>query len=227
MISQAEFTELLPLYPALGDLAPALRWSIVRDSCRLNLQAGETVFDVGSRCSFYPLLASGSIRVTKSLADGREIVVYRLLPGQSCLLTTSCLLGDHSYPARGLVEKDLRGVLISKLMFERLVESSRPFREFVFHSFADRVLQLMEFIELVGFGQLDQRVAHSLRDMPKVIQTTHQQLAEEVGSVREVVSRVLKRLEDQGVLALARGRITIVDREALNRIAQPYSDTSH
>jgi CRP/FNR family transcriptional regulator len=227
MISQSEFSELLPLYPTLDEVRPILKQVLLDDSIRLDSEAGTTVFGVGNQCSHYPLLASGSIRVTKSLSDGREIVVYRLLPGESCLLTTSCLLGNHSYPARGLAEDDLRGILISRMTFQRLIEESLPFREFVFHSFADRILQLMEFVEMVGFGQVDQRLAYSLRHMPSVVEITHQQLAEEVGSVREVVSRVLKRLEDEGVLQLARGQITIVDREALHRIAQPLGDTSH
>jgi CRP/FNR family transcriptional regulator len=227
MITTSEFAECAGVYPVLRDLTSEEKQRFASNSHRTAARAGRTLFDVGTECRAYPLLLGGSIRVTRFLSDGREIVVYRLRPGEGCVLSTSCLLGNLPYPARGLVEQDLHGIMLSKGAFQSLVQTSGPFREFVLQSFADRTLQLIDLIELLGFGQLDQRLAHTLRDRPNVIESTHEQLAQEVGSVREVVSRVLKRFEHQGVLHLARGKITIVDRQALDRIARPYGDSSH
>jgi CRP/FNR family transcriptional regulator len=139
----------------------------------------------------------------------------------------SCLLGQADYPARGVVETDLVGYAISRPMFNRLLAESEPFRAFVFQFFAQRVANLMALLEGVAFGQLDQRLAELLARRGPVIPTTHQMLADELGSVREVVSRILKDFESQSLVQLQRGRIRVVDQQSLARIASPLRDSSH
>jgi CRP/FNR family transcriptional regulator len=112
-------------------------------------------------------------------------------------------------------------------MFNRLLAESEPFRAFVFHFFAERIANLMALLERVAFGQLDQRLADLLARRGPVIQTTHQMLADKLGSVREVVSRILKDFESQSLVQLQRGRIRVIDQQALAQIAAPLRDSSH
>lgn len=146
-------------------------------------------------------------------------MLYRVQPGDSCILTVSCLLGRAHYPAAGVVEEDLAAYNISRDLFNYLLEESTLFREFVFRFFAERVATLMELIEEVGFRPLDQRLAATLIGRGTIVRVTHQTLADEVGSVREVVSRILKNFERRSILRLERGQIHILDEAALRQIA--------
>jgi CRP/FNR family transcriptional regulator len=227
MITQDEFRQLARFYPVLTQMSPPVQAALAADGQRLALPRDRLLFDMESRCASFLMLTAGSIRVTRLAAAGREILLYRLEPGDSCILTVSCLLGQADYPARGVVETDLVGYAISRPMFNRLLAESEPFRAFVFHFFAERVANLMALLEGVAFGQLDQRLAELLGKRGPVIQTTHQKLADELGSVREVVSRILKDFESQSLVQLQRGRIRVVDQQALAQIASPLRDSSH
>jgi CRP/FNR family transcriptional regulator len=227
MITQDEFRQLARLYPVLAQLSPAAQTALVVDGQRLALPRDRLLFDVESRCASFLMLTAGSIRVTRLAAAGREILLYRLEPGDSCILTVSCLLGQADYPARGVTESDVVGYAISRPMFNRLLAESESFRAFVFHFFAARIANLMALLEGVAFGQLDQRLADLLAKRGPVIQTTHQMLADELGSVREVVSRILKDFESQSLVQLQRGRVLILDQQTLAQIASPLRDSSH
>ena len=227
MITHDEFRLLARIYPVLSLLPAPAQAALLADGQRLALPRDRLLFDMESRCASFLMLTAGSIRVTRLAAAGREILLYRLEPGDSCILTVSCLLGQAGYPARGVTETDVVGYAISRPMFNRLLAESEPFRAFVFHFFAQRVANLMALLEGVAFGQLDQRLADLLARRGPVIQTTHQMLADELGSVREVVSRILKDFESQSLVQLQRGRIRVVDQQALARIASPLRDSSH
>ena len=122
-------------------------------------------------------------------------MLYRLEPGDSCILTVSCLLGESSYPARGVAETDVAGYILTRPFFHSLLAESEPFRAFVFRYFAARISDLMQLVEEVTFGALDQRLANMLVTQGPMLDITHQQIADELGTVREVVSRRLKVLE--------------------------------
>jgi CRP/FNR family transcriptional regulator len=221
MINEAEYKELVGRYPVLGDLPWDLQREFMREGQPVKIPMGETLFDVHSPCSFFPMLSSGTIRVIISTSTGREILLYRVREGEACVLTVSCLLGNSAYPARGLAETPLQGVAIKQGLFTRLVVGCPPFREFAFQVFGDRLTRLMTLIEEIAFGKMDQRLASLLLTKGASMETTHQILADELGSVREVVSRILKDFEGQGILELERGQIRIVDSEALQRVARP------
>jgi CRP/FNR family transcriptional regulator len=160
----------------------------------------------------------GSIRVAKA-SDGRELQLYRVTPGESCVLTSSCLVGGRDYPASGVVERDARLVVLPKLVFDELLATHAPFRQYVFSLFAERLTDMMTLVEAVAFHKLDRRLASALLGRGKTVALTHQQLADELGSVREIVTRVLRGFADAGWVQLARGSIEIVDAGALRRVA--------
>jgi CRP/FNR family transcriptional regulator len=215
------------MYPVLHQLPPNLRSALAADMQRVAAPAGYILFDLDSACTMFLLPFQGSIRVIKPTAAGREILLYRLEPGDSCVLTASCLLGHSSYSARGVVDSDLVGYTISQAMFQRLLGESALFREFIFRYFAERVSDLMQLVEEVAFGGMDQRLANYLLERGPALETTHQVIADELGTVREVVSRRLKQLEARGLVRLERGQVLVLDARGLHRLAAPLRDSSH
>lgn len=206
------------LYPALGALPEALRARVHAEASALALDAGTRLFASGDRVQGFPLVLEGSVRVAKTGAQGRELVLYRVGPGEGCILTSSCLLGDVPYSAEGCVERDARLLVLPRPLFDALLEHA-PFRTFVFQLFSARLAELTELVEAVAFRRLDARLAECLLGRGAKLRITHQQLAAELGTVREIVSRVLKSFEDQRLVALGREQIEILDAPGLRRIA--------
>ena len=216
-----ELEHLLDLYPVLGQLTPAEQTALRRELQPVRIPAGAFLFDLDSPCSLFLLLVAGSVRVVKPALSGREIVLYRLEPGDSCILTISCLLGESKYPARGVAESDIAAYIVAQPLFHRLLAESAPFRAFVFRYFSARISDLMQLVEEVAFSALDQRLANLLVTQGPLLETTHQQIADELGTVREVVSRRLKLLEQQGLVRLKRGQVEVLDLQRLGRVAVP------
>lgn len=211
--------ELLSLYPALNGLPDGELDALLRPEASMHLPAGTRLFAETQPCRGFPLVIAGSIRVIKAAASGRELLLYRVEPGDSCIISSSCLLGHTPYTARGETESDVTLLVLPIQLFERLLAEKRAFRDFVFHLFADRIAELMELVEEVAFHRLDQRLARLLLARGDDIHATHQALAEELGSVREIVSRLLKGFAAQGLLSLGREHILIKDREGLQQLA--------
>jgi CRP/FNR family transcriptional regulator len=218
MTAVAVAEELQALYPALHGLDPGELAEALAEARLVALPAGTELFGAGAPCRQFPFVLSGSIRVAK-VGDGRELQLYRVGPGESCVLTSSCLVGSSEYPASGVVEADARLVVLSRDAFDALMSRHAPFRRYVFSLFAERLADLMGLVEAVAFHRLDRRVATALLGRGRTVLLTHQQLADEVGSVREMVTRVLRGFADQGSVRLGRGSIEIIDAGALRRIA--------
>jgi CRP/FNR family transcriptional regulator len=212
---------LRALYPALEGLDDARLDRLLDEGQILHAKAGTVLFDDESPCQAFPMLVEGVIRVSKTGANGRELQLYRVVPGESCILTSSCLLGHVAYNARGVAETDMVAVTLPQPVFSRLVSEHEPFRNYVFALFAERIAELMQLVEAVAFQRLDQRLAALLLGKGKVVHTTHQALADELGSVREIVSRLLKSFAEQGLVSLAREQVEIVDAAGLRRVAAP------
>ncbi|MBI4968362.1 MAG: Crp/Fnr family transcriptional regulator [Rhodospirillales bacterium] len=189
----------------------------------VSASAGQVLFRAGGPCQAYLVVEEGVVRVQKTAASGREIVLYRVEAGQTCVLTTACLLGRRDYDAEGIAETDIRALALPVPAFESLMAGSAAFRRFVFQSYASRVSDLLLLIEEVAFGRIDARLAQCLlarQDGAGRIAATHQELAVELGTAREVVSRQLKEFERQGWVRLARGRLDLVQPRALAGLAE-------
>jgi len=205
-------------YPVLRDLPPELLQKLDLNAQPLTAPAGRRLFDEGSPCTHFPLLVEGVIRATKSGPDGHEILLYRLNPGESCVITVVALLGESPYPAIGSAETDLKFYAIPRAVFLEFVLKSPAFRLFVFEFLSRRMAHLMALIDDVAFRRVDQRLASRLLLHHKPIAATHQMLADELGTTREVVSRTLESFKEEGMLRLGRRRIEILDRDALARV---------
>lgn len=214
-------TAWLDHFPELAGIEPEARARLAAEARPVTLPAGVTVFHDGDACSNYLLVLDGSVRVQKVSSGGREITLYRVGDGQTCILTTSCLLAGERYPAEGITETEVRAIALPGALFETLLAGSTGFRQFVFSVYARRITDLITLVEDVAFGRMDLRLAARLRDGADDagnVSTTHQELAAELGTAREVVSRLLKDFEHRGLVALHRGRVELRDREALARL---------
>lgn len=181
----------------------------------LAFESNQLLFDCGSACAMLPLVLSGSIRVFKRSESGREISLYRVTNGQLCIVTLGCLLGGNSYPATGITEEAVSAISVPNTLFHELVGNHEVFRQSVFDQFSSRITGLMELVDEVAFQQLDQRLAHMLYRRGPVINESHQQIADELGSVREIVSRILKQFAERGWIVLTRRKIQVIDPETL------------
>ncbi len=209
-------TDLQALYPALADL-PGL--AVQLDSLpRLELTAGQQVFAEGQSCPGFPLLLEGRIRVFKQADNGREIELYRIQAGESCIVTASCLINQRHYEARAVTESPTRIVMLSRSDFHQALTHD-AFRDYVLGLFADRMTDLMERVEEIAFHRLDARLAGRLLGHGSPLHVTHAQLANELGSVREIISRLLKQFEIRGLIRLGREHIEILDAAGLRLLA--------
>jgi CRP/FNR family transcriptional regulator len=219
MIDNHTQSRLLQQYPMLRELPAADQAGLLAAASVMHLPAGTVVFDENQPCQGFPLLLSGNIRVIKAAPNGRELQLYRVMPGESCILTSSCLLGNTRYHARGIAEQALEMVFLPATAFHTLLGQQEAFRVYVFHLFSDRLTDLMQLVSAVAFQKLDQRLAALLVKNPNPIHVTHQALADELGSAREIVSRLLKGFAEQGWVKLGREQIDITDAAALKKFA--------
>jgi CRP/FNR family transcriptional regulator, anaerobic regulatory protein len=219
MIDTATQSRLLQQYPMLRGLPAADQAELLAAASVMHLPAGTVVFDENQSCQGFPLLLSGSIHVIKAAPNGRELQLYSVDPGESCILTSSCLLGHTKYKARGVAKQDTELAVLSPPAFRKLVSVHEPFRDYIFGLFSERLTDLMQLVSAVAFQKLDQRLAALLVTKPTPIHATHQALADELGSVREIISRLLKNFAEQGWIKLGREQIEIVDAASLKKFS--------
>ena len=177
---------------------------------------GACLFRPGDRSEAFLILRRGQVRVEQTNPEGRTVVLYRIHAGDSCVMTTSCLLGDQPYAGYGYAEGEVEALAISAATFQILLAENPSFRAMVFGAFARRVGELSEVIAALLLHRTDTRLATWLsgwRDRPCVM--TQQDIAQEIGTAREVVSRTLKSFEREGWLTLGRGRLEVIDPDAL------------
>jgi CRP/FNR family transcriptional regulator len=207
-------------YPMLATLDAAERDDVLaRESRHVEVVAGTLLFEEGAPCLGFPMVLAGSVRVARGSPGGRSLELYRVTPGELCVVSASCLFGHAALAAHGLATEATELVMLSPAGFERWAGHA-GFRRYVFGTFADRLADLMALAEAVAFQRLDQRLAHALLGRGAVVRATHQALADELGTVREIVSRLLKRFERAGWIAVSRERIDVIDSRALRAAAE-------
>lgn len=212
----------LRLFPGLGE-DKAARARLKEKLQAVTLPANQVVFRPGSGCEHFIMVLDGSVKVTLSSANGREVVLYRVEPGGTCILTTACLFSQDNYPAEGRTETEVSALIMSPDDFQLALSECATFRSFVFSSLGQRFSDMMLRIETLSSQPIDLRLASALLKLMNEQQTvlqTHQLLATELGSVREVVSRHLKRFEHAGWISQSRGHIDILDIAALKKMTE-------
>ena len=176
------------------------------------------LFDEGAACTGFPLLIDGEVRVCRQAPNGRELELYRVQPGELCLVSSSALFAGQALSARGVSSVPTTLVMLPPDAF-RAALADAVFRDFVLGLFAERMADLSALIESVAFARLDSRLATALLGHGPQRHTTHQALADELGTVREMVTRLLKRFERDGLVALSRECISVLDAAGLRAVA--------
>lgn len=218
---------MLRAHPLLQSLPPAVlaRLAAVPE---LELPSGTRVFETGADCTAFPILLSGTVRVFRHLANGRRIELYRVTADQPCILSLGCMLGGGRYPANGVTHGPTRMVAMPAGLFNQCVAEHAGFRAAMFRALGDRLVHTMELVEEVVSLRLDVRLAaallaHAERNLHSAghgdVVATHQELADELGTVREMISRLLDDFAQQGLVVPGRGRIRIAEHDRLHALA--------
>ncbi len=221
MIPPADIERLRALYPALRDLRPDLADQFRAQTQPFQAPTGAVLFDQDGPCTAFVLFLEGEVEVSRPSAGGREIVLYRLQPGDTCVLTLNCLLGHGTYPARAVARRPIVGLRVPYPLFQRLLDEAPAFRAAMFALFSRRLTRLMNLVEGVAFAPVEQRLAQALIERGPDVAATHQQLADAVGTAREVVSRQLRVWADAGLVVTQRGALRLLKPGILQAIAEP------
>jgi CRP/FNR family transcriptional regulator, anaerobic regulatory protein len=205
-------------FPALATLS-AEHQAILRERVVFpELEGGAVAYHEGWDCPNYVMCLQGGTRSFKTSASGRELLLYRVQPGSTCVFTTQCLLAGGTFPAESVAEAPTRFAALPAATFHELMGISPEFRRFVLDDYSTLLTSILSLVDQVAFSSLDQRLAQRLlaeADATGLVSKTHQQLADDIGSVREVISRHLSEWERAGWIRTARGSLQIIDRQAL------------
>jgi len=217
MINDDDKNTLFHLYPVMSRVTSCVADQAL-ESCQVVLLGkGTRIFHKLDTCRAFPFVLSGDLGVYKQSESGRELSLYHVGPGDACIVSAGCLLGDKVYNAEGLVKEDACLVMMPDLSFDLLM-AEKVFRNYIFSMVSERVLGLMQLVEEVAFHRLDRRLAALLLTKGDTVHISHQELADELGTVREIVTRVLNHFSDAGMIDLGRGRIDILDDVGLKKM---------
>lgn len=212
--------QILSLYPSLAQVQPAL--DQLTDSLALYQVPAETVlFSENAACQGFPLVLRGEIKVSRASGDGRSLELYRVVPGELCLVSSASLFRAQPLSAFGVTTKHSDFLLIKPDLFKRWIETP-AFRNDILGLFAERMADLTGLIDAVAFHKLDRRLAGALLGRGQQLNLTHQALADELGTVREIVTRLLRRFEREGWVTLGREQIQIVNSAALRALVSSH-----
>ena len=209
-------------FAGLAPLGTTERSLLIENSSIMTVAKNTVVFGPGKTPDHLLLLLEGTVRVQHLSKTGREMVLYRVRAGESCVMTSACMLAFENYTAQGIAETDAQAVAIPMKVFDQLVSQSTDFRHFVFTAYSTRIVELFEVIEDVAFQRIDVRLAEKLMELAQgedAVHLTHQQLAAELGTAREVISRQLAEFQRRHWVKQSRGVISILDAAGLEQLA--------
>lgn len=221
MLSESEWRDAAAMLPFLAEPRAPVTRAFVAQATLMRFPAAATVFEEGDLCASFAILSAGRVRVFKIGESGREITLYRFARGESCILTASCILSERQFPAIATVEEPAAAFVLGHHVFQEWIAAFPPWRDYVFALLSQRLATVMAVVDEVAFRRMDVRIAEFLlRALPaerEAVALTHQQIAAELGTAREVVSRILADFAAGGLLQLTRGSIVVLDRAALQR----------
>lgn len=226
--SEQDFAELKSLlldYPDLTENADAQCWEMLASAKIQKIEAKTILFHENMICEYFMLILDGCIRVFKESSEGREVTLYRVEPGQLCVHNLNSLVDGIQYPIIARAEKPVRGLMISRAAFKKALDESVSFRNYVLRTLTGRLSHMADLISGFAFDRLDLRVACWLNEQfekscGRPIQVTHSDVADELGTTREMISRILKDFEHKRCIQLARGKIHLVCKHTLHLVSE-------
>lgn len=227
MNDSPEFREkVFSLFPLFAQAGQDVQAELFQHAKLAELPAKQLICLEGSKCSCIPLVLEGRARVYKLSESGREITLYRVEPGESCIMTASCILSDVEFPAFAAAETEVEAIVIPPDILHRWINQYEVWRQFLCGMLASRLSEVIAVVEEVAFQRVDTRTAEYLLQSAGAngaIKKTHQDIATDIGTSREVVSRILKEFEHQGLITLSRGAIQTENPIELQRVACQFS----
>lgn len=224
----AGLVERLSAFSFVAGLSTAGKQLLEHNCQQLRFDSHQPLLTSGDACRALLLIERGAVRVSKCALNGREILLYRVTPGESCVLGTTCLLRQSDYPANAIAQAGTDALAVPAETFRYLHEREPSLRRFVMDLYALRLEEMMLLVEAVAFRRMDERLAELLLRRAHVdgsswqpVEATHEALALELGTAREVISRLLTHFADDGSIALERRRVRILNPSALKIAAQP------
>jgi len=214
------YSNLSHQYPDVLNFQEPLWFDILKYSHTQNIPEHTCLFRETEQRSNFMWLLEGTVRVLKHSPSGREITLYRVNPGELCVLSIQSLMGDHKVPASAVAETDLVGLVMNKLEFDHAFDESKDFSRYLLRYISQRLGDVMQLISEVTFQRLELRLACLLwklftNEASNSVVITHEKLAHELGTTREMVSRLLKEFEVKQCIKLARGKIHLVSKDML------------
>lgn len=205
-------------FPFLKHADPEVKRQLLAHAQIKEIPAGVSICWEGDTCTQLALVLSGTVRVYKVGESGREITLYRIEENESCILTASCILSQTQFPALAVTESTVRAVLIPAFILREWVKQYGVWRDYVFNLLSERLAVVIATVEEVAFRRVDARIAEFVANLAlekQEVKITHQEIAFELGTAREVVSRILKDFERENLITLSRGSIVIQNRPSL------------
>jgi CRP/FNR family transcriptional regulator, anaerobic regulatory protein len=222
MVTDEQMKRIIASLPMVQDSDDTLQREFQRVASLIRIPRGHEVFTEGDPVESIALLISGVVRVYKISEGGREITLYRFGNGESCILTANAILSQKNFPAIAIVEKEAEAVLIPSESFRAWVNRYESWRDFVFDLLSNRLSGIMEIVEEIAFHRMDSRLASILLKQAgnnDSIFITHQKIASELGSSREVISRLLEDFNSREIINVSRGTIEILNKQTLMDLA--------
>lgn len=219
MLDKHHFERISAALPFLQTADPQVQREFTDFAYYAKIPAGRLIFTEGDQVDGIALLMSGVVRVYKLGQTGREITLYRFGEGESCVITANAILHQQDFPALAEVEQDAEAVMIPGDVFADWVRRYDPWRDFVFNLVSERLASVMVIVDQVAFQRMDYRVAKFLLDRSELhnpVNITHQEIANEIGSSREVISRLLEDFAHRDLIRLSRGEVEVLDSDGLN-----------
>lgn len=221
---------LLANYPDLTENADPQCWDMLAGARLHSFDAKTVLFKEGMECEHLMLIVEGSVRVFKESSEGREVTLYRVESGQLCIHNLNNLVDGESYPMMARTETGMRGLVISRTAFDKGLAESTSFRKYVLRTLTGRLSHMVDLISGFAFERLDLRVAVWLaeqfeRSSGRAIEVTHNDVADELGTTREMISRILKDFEHKRCIELARGKIHLVCKHTLHLVSEGKGKT--
>lgn len=226
MVDTVLRSKLIQLYPILKQISAQHLDEAFLNSMIVRYKAGEQIFEETQKIRYFPFVLKGNGRVYKLAPNGRELHLYSVGPGDGCVIATGSLLNDSTSNARAVCEADYEMVALPIPAFKTLLAKSDVFRDYVLSDLSQHLSQLTEMVSAILFQNLDQRLASSLVSKKSPVLVTHQTLADELGSVREIISRLLGSFADRGWIELQRGQIHVLKPQDLKNFANSNSSVT-
>jgi len=224
MISSGQIRKLDDLFPVLRQIPESDRKIIFSAGSVADLPDGQMLMKQNQQCQFIPMVMSGKLRIFKLSENGREMTLYRIGPGETCLISIACQIKGEDFPAMAQVEGKTQLFMLPSFICHDILSSSLAWKDFIITSIYAHLTDVMETLEAVAFDRTDHRLVLWLLDKTNekkdTILCTHEEIAVELGTAREVVSRLLAELKNKGVVSLGRGKIKVTDSVKLRKLAE-------